>query len=121
MKSSMRTWRNRTRNVVNGSKCSITRSLARTSRSRRICCATSKLLFAVINHQHSVHHRGPEMKSYDVVIVGAGLAGLQVSRRLAEQGFRVLLIDRKTSLSQSVHTTGIFVRRTLEDFPFPAD
>ena len=61
------------------------------------------------------------MKSYDVVIVGAGLAGLQVSRRLAEQGFRVLLIDRKTSLSQSVHTTGIFVRRTLEDFPFPAD
>ena len=61
------------------------------------------------------------MKSYDVVIVGAGLAGLQVSRLLAGQDLRVLLIDRKSSLRQSVHTTGIFVRRTLEDFPFPAD
>ena len=56
-----------------------------------------------------------------MVIVGAGLAGLQASRLLAENNLRVLLIDRKSSPSQSVHTTGIFVRRTLEDFAFPAD
>jgi flavin-dependent dehydrogenase len=61
------------------------------------------------------------MKSHDVVIVGAGLAGLQVSRLLAENGLRVLLIDRKDSLTQSIHTTGIFVRRTLEDFALPAE
>jgi flavin-dependent dehydrogenase len=61
------------------------------------------------------------MKSYDVVIVGAGLAGLQLSRLLAERELRVLLIDRKTSLTQAVHTTGIFVRRTLEDFALPED
>ncbi len=55
------------------------------------------------------------MKTFDVVIVGAGLAGLQCARLLSRQGLRVLLIDRKASLEQSIHTTGIFVRRTLED------
>jgi len=61
------------------------------------------------------------METYDVAVVGAGLAGLQVSRLLAERGHRVVLIDRKASLDQSIHTTGIFVRRTLEDFSLPAD
>ena len=61
------------------------------------------------------------MKTFDVVIVGAGLAGLQCARLLGPQGLRVLLTDRKASLEQSIHTTGIFVRRTLEDFDIPAD
>lgn len=53
------------------------------------------------------------------MIVGAGLAGLQCARRLGGRGVRVLLVDRKASLTESIHTTGIFVRRTLEDFDFP--
>ncbi|HEY6045221.1 MAG TPA: NAD(P)/FAD-dependent oxidoreductase [Pyrinomonadaceae bacterium] len=61
------------------------------------------------------------MKDCDVVIIGAGLAGLQVARMLGESGLRVLLVDRKPALDKSVHTTGIFVRRTLEDFSFPED
>jgi flavin-dependent dehydrogenase len=61
------------------------------------------------------------MQKYDVVIVGAGLAGLQCSRLLGRAGLKVLLIDRKESLSDSIHTTGIFVRRTLEDFDIPED
>jgi flavin-dependent dehydrogenase len=61
------------------------------------------------------------METYDVVVVGAGLAGLQVSRLLAENHLRVVLVDRKPRLSQAVHTTGIFVRRTLEDFSLPED
>lgn len=59
------------------------------------------------------------MESYDTVIVGAGLAGLQCARLLAIEGFKVLLIDRKPSLAQTIHTTGIFVRKTLEDFDLP--
>ena len=61
------------------------------------------------------------MKQYDVIVVGAGLAGLQCARLLGKQGMRVLLVDRKPALQQSIHTTGIFVRRTLEDFDFPED
>jgi flavin-dependent dehydrogenase len=61
------------------------------------------------------------MKTYDVAVVGAGLAGLHTSRLLAESGLHVVLIDRKSALDRSIHTTGIFVRRTLEDFALPDD
>ena len=59
------------------------------------------------------------MKSYDVVIIGAGLAGLQCAKLLGKSGAKVLLVDRKTDLSKGIHTTGIFVRKTFEDFDFP--
>ncbi len=61
------------------------------------------------------------MDCYDVVVVGAGLGGLQCARLLAAEGAHVLLVDRKPSLDASVHTTGIFVRRTLEDFDLPEE
>jgi flavin-dependent dehydrogenase len=61
------------------------------------------------------------VESFDVVVIGAGLAGLQTTRLLARAGARVLLADRKDSLHDAVHTTGIFVRRTLEDFDLPED
>ncbi len=61
------------------------------------------------------------MKKYDVVIVGAGLAGLHCAVSLRKRGLSVLLVDRKASLAGSIHTTGIFVRRTLEDFALPDD
>jgi flavin-dependent dehydrogenase len=61
------------------------------------------------------------MFTFDCAVIGAGLAGLNVALRLGRGGRRVLLIDRKASLSSGVHTTGIFVRRTLEDFNLPDD
>jgi flavin-dependent dehydrogenase len=59
------------------------------------------------------------METYDAIIVGAGLAGLQCAHLLASRGISVLLVDRKRSLHQLIHTTGIFVRKTLEDFDVP--
>jgi geranylgeranyl reductase family protein len=58
---------------------------------------------------------------YDTVIVGAGLAGLRLARLLAARGLRVALLDRKPSIAAPVHTTGIFVRKTWEDFPMPEE
>lgn len=58
--------------------------------------------------------------SADVLVVGAGLAGLHTATRLAERGHDVLLVDRRPALDGAIRTTGIFVRRTLDDFPVPA-
>ncbi|MET0752881.1 MAG: FAD-dependent monooxygenase, partial [Pyrinomonadaceae bacterium] len=60
------------------------------------------------------------MKTFDVVIIGAGLAGLQCAKLLSRQGAKILLVDRKIDLTKGIHTTGIFVRKTFEDFDFPA-
>jgi flavin-dependent dehydrogenase len=59
------------------------------------------------------------MESVDVLVVGAGLAGLHTARLLALQGLDVLVCERRTSLGTGIRTTGIFVRRTLEDFALP--
>jgi flavin-dependent dehydrogenase len=54
-------------------------------------------------------------------VIGAGLAGLQAARLLGKRGLKVLLVDRKASVEKPVYTTGIFVRKTLEDFDLPED
>ncbi|MGH3760624.1 NAD(P)/FAD-dependent oxidoreductase [Actinophytocola sp.] len=57
----------------------------------------------------------------DVLVVGAGLAGLHTARLLAQRGHDVLLVDRRPALTGAIRTTGIFVRRTLDDFPLPPE
>ena len=54
-----------------------------------------------------------------MLVVGAGLAGLHTARLLALQGLDVLVCERRGSLDVGIRTTGIFVRRTLEDFALP--
>jgi geranylgeranyl reductase family protein len=61
------------------------------------------------------------MKTFDVVIIGAGLAGLQCAKLLSQRGTKILLVDRKSELKKGIHTTGIFVRKTFEDFEFPPE
>jgi len=57
----------------------------------------------------------------DVAVIGSGLAGLHCARLLGARGLRVVLIDRKSSLTDGIQTTGIFVRKTWEDFPLPGE
>jgi len=59
------------------------------------------------------------MERCDVLVVGAGLAGLECARGLSRMGLRVILTDRRKRVDRGVRTTGIFVRRTLEDFALP--
>ena len=61
------------------------------------------------------------MRRADVLVVGAGLAGLWSARLLAQAGLSVVLVDDRTGVDRRIRTTGIFVRRTLEDFPLPAE
>lgn len=61
-----------------------------------------------------------QIKCFDVLIIGAGLAGLQCAKLLSQRGAKILLVDRKIDLTKGIHTTGIFVSKTLEDFDFPA-
>ncbi|RBY81946.1 FAD-binding monooxygenase [Blastococcus sp. TF02A-26] len=51
------------------------------------------------------------------MVVGAGLAGLHTATLLARNGHEVLLVERRRALDGAIRTTGIFVRRTLDDFP----
>ncbi|HEX5724509.1 MAG TPA: NAD(P)/FAD-dependent oxidoreductase [Longimicrobiaceae bacterium] len=57
----------------------------------------------------------------DVLVAGAGLAGLECARSLGRAGLKVLLVDQKPTVDHAVHTTGIFVRHTLEDFDLPEE
>ncbi|KAB8194833.1 FAD-dependent oxidoreductase [Nonomuraea phyllanthi] len=59
------------------------------------------------------------MQTVDVLVVGAGLAGLHTARLLARRELKVMVVDGRRSLSTGIRTTGIFVRRTLDDFDLP--
>ena len=61
------------------------------------------------------------MHHVDVLVVGAGLAGLHTAALLARRGHHVLLVERRPSLTGAIRTTGIFVRKTLDDFPLPPE
>jgi flavin-dependent dehydrogenase len=60
-------------------------------------------------------------RSADVLVVGAGLAGLHTATLLARRGHDVLLAERRPTLTGAIRTTGIFVRKTLDDFPLPPE
>ncbi|MFN0728230.1 FAD-dependent monooxygenase [Polaribacter gochangensis] len=58
------------------------------------------------------------MKNYDVIIVGAGTAGLMLARELGRQKHKTLLLERKRNLLEfSFNTLGSFI--DLDKFELP--
>ncbi len=55
----------------------------------------------------------------DLVVIGAGFAGLACAKRAAERGLSVTVVDRQPAPGRHVHTTGIFVREAQEEWPAP--
>ncbi len=52
--------------------------------------------------------------AYDAVIAGAGPAGSATARRIAERGFRVLLLEEHAAVGLPSHCSGLITPRTLD-------
>jgi len=59
------------------------------------------------------------MKAYDLVIVGAGFAGLACAEAAARHNLRTLVLERKHDLGGYIQTTGILVREIAEAWDVP--
>jgi geranylgeranyl reductase family protein len=56
---------------------------------------------------------------FDLIIVGAGFAGLAAARTAASRGLRVAVIDAKREPGERLHTTGILVPEALDELDIP--
>jgi len=56
----------------------------------------------------------------DVIIVGAGFAGLTCAQSAARRGLRVRVLERKRAVGASVHTTGLLVKEAAQEWEVPA-
>src|SRR6185503_19738343 len=55
----------------------------------------------------------------DAVVIGAGPAGSITARRLAEQGYDVVLLEEHEHIGQPVHCTGLLGVDAFEEFDLP--
>lgn len=56
---------------------------------------------------------------HDVVVVGAGPAGLHAARRLSQRGFDVVVVEEHQTVGRPVHCTGILARKAFAEFELP--
>jgi geranylgeranyl reductase family protein len=56
---------------------------------------------------------------FDLIIVGAGFAGLAAARTTASRGLKVAVIDAKREPGVRLHTTGILVPEAVDELDIP--
>ncbi len=60
------------------------------------------------------------MNGYDVLVIGAGPAGLAAARRVAESGFRVAVLEEHDEVGNPVNCSGVLGLEAFERFDLPA-
>ena len=55
----------------------------------------------------------------DLIIAGAGFAGLTCAQSAARRGLRVRVLERKLAVGAHVHTTGLLVKEAAQDWEVP--
>jgi digeranylgeranylglycerophospholipid reductase len=58
---------------------------------------------------------------YDVAVIGAGPSGLNASRRLAERGLGVVVLEKKSKIGDHVICTGIIGKEAFQKFDLSKD
>ena len=61
------------------------------------------------------------MEMFDAAVIGGGPAGLQTARLLAENGARVLVLEKKEEIGRNVVCTGFIGREVFSEFRVPAE
>jgi flavin-dependent dehydrogenase len=61
----------------------------------------------------------PPTTDFDLLVVGAGFAGLATARTAASRGLRVAVVEAKSDPGARVHTTGILVREVIDELDIP--
>lgn len=64
---------------------------------------------------------GPGAEIYDLLIVGAGFAGLAAAKRAASCGLKVLVVEAKSQIGSHLHTSGILVEEAYQFLAPPAE
>ena len=59
-------------------------------------------------------------ENHDVVVAGAGFAGLACARQAARRGLSVLVLERQSEPGERIHTTGILVHEAWAEWRVPA-
>lgn len=64
---------------------------------------------------------GKNSVDYDVIVIGAGIAGPRVAEILAHKGHRVILIEKDSEPGNPVHCTGIVSVECFDHYKLPRD